>query len=122
MCIRDRISCYKDTAEPCTDDRSGRNPKQYVIEDIYHQGQSIVVDAFDGCGHCPLLKSCRGDLKRSQGIVKIDDIIKDWNTLSLDTWIWQKECKRTKSSLTFFEYWDETKQVGTYPYDPKIGW
>jgi len=40
----------------------------------------------------------------------------------LDTWIWQKECKRTKSSLTFFEYWDETKQVGTYPYDPKIGW
>lgn len=116
------ISCYKDTAEPCPDSRSGTVPKLFEIEDIHHPGMSVVVNAFDGCTYCPILKSCRGDLKRSKGIVRIDDIIKDWNTLSLDTWIWQKECKRTKSSLTFFEYWDEAKQVGQYKYNDNIGW
>lgn len=117
-------SCYKDTAEPCKVERRGVRSKQYVIDDIFNPGTSLVVDAYEGCGQCPLLKSCRGDLARARGIVKIDDLINEFNTLDMETWIWQKECAKTRSSHTFFQYYDDSfgKNVGKYPYRQDIGW
>lgn len=116
------ISCYKDTAENCPDARSGIVPTQYMTEDLYKAGQKNIVKAFDGCGNCSLLPSCQGDLKRSKGVIRIDDIINDFNTLPREKWIWQKECGKTRSSDLYFQYWNEAKQVGFYPYNEKIGW
>ncbi len=116
------ISCYKDTAETCPDARSGIVPTQYVVQDLYKAGQSNAIEALDGCGSCSLLPSCRGDLKRSKGVIRIDDIINDFNTLPREKWIWQKECGKTRSSDLYFQYWNEAKQAGRYPYNEKIGW
>jgi len=123
------VSCYKDTAEPCPVSRRGVHRKSYVIENIFVPGTSQTVEAFEGCKNCPLLRSCKGDLGRSKvdlastnGIVKIDDLINEFNTLDLETWIWQKECRKTRSSNMFFQYYDDIKNVGKFPYNPQIGW
>ena len=116
------ISCYKDTAENCGEERRGALQKEYVVEDIFNPGTSVVVQAYEGCKNCPLLPSCRGDLARAEGLVKIDDLINEWNTLDRETWIWQKECRRTRSSNTFFLYYDDIKNVGRFPYNQEIGW
>jgi hypothetical protein len=116
------ISCYKDTAENCPVSRRGTLPKQYKVENLFVPGTEIVVNAYEGCKNCPLLKTCRGDLARANGIVKIDDLINEFNTLDPETWIWQKECKKTRSSNTFFIYYDDIKNVGHYPYRKSLGW
>lgn len=66
--------------------------------------------------------NCRGDLSRAKGIVKIDDLIKDWHSLDKETWIFQKECRKAKKSGIFFDDFDERLNVGDYPYRPELGW
>lgn len=113
------IWCYKDVSEPCPDERSGVNPHQFEVEDIFHHGEKIVVDAYEYCGDCPILPSCKGDLKRSKGTIPIDDAIKKWNDLDRDTWLAQKECIEPPRTSLFYYEWDEKFNVGDYKYDPK---
>lgn len=111
------IWCYKDVSEPCPDERSGVNPQIYEVEDIFHHGEKIVVEAFEYCGDCALLPSCKGDLKRAKGIIPIDDSIKKWNDLDRDKWLAQKECVEPPRTSLFYYDWDEKFNVGEYPYD-----
>jgi hypothetical protein len=118
------ISCYKDSSERCTEARRGAGDPtyNYEVEDIFNEGQTVHLKAYKNCGDCPLLPSCRGDLARASGIVPIDDLINEWNTLERETWMWQKECIRGKSSNSFFSKWNEDLQVGSFPYREDIGW
>ena len=117
------ISCYKDSAEPCPVSRRGEKEQLFEVEDIYNPGKSVVANAYEGCKHCPLLPSCKGDLARAKGIVPIDDLIADWNTLERDTWIWQKECGRTRPTNLYFSYYDEAAQVGVFRASAqRVGW
>lgn len=117
------ISCYRDSAEPCPVSRRGEKEEIYEVEDIFNPGKTLVVQAYEGCRNCPLLPTCKGDLAKSKGLVTIEDTISDWTTLERETWIWQKECKRTKPSNLYFNYWDEDAQVGAFrPSLKRCGW
>jgi len=112
------IWCYKDVSEPCPDERSGVNPHTYEVEDIFHHGEKIVVNAYEYCGDCPILPSCKGDLKRAKGMIPIDDAIKKWNELDRDTWLAQKECVEPPRTSLFYYEWDEKFNVGDVPFNP----
>jgi len=105
------IWCYKDVSEPCPDERSGVNPMSFEVEDIFHHGEKVLVNAYEYCGDCALLPSCRGDLKRARGVIPIDDSIKKWNTLDRDTWLAQKECIEPPRTSLFYYEWDEKFNV-----------
>lgn len=114
------VWCYKDVSEPCPDERSGVNPHTYEVEDIFHKGEKIIVNAYEYCGDCPILPSCRGDLKRAKGLISIDDTIKKWNDLDPDTWLAQKECVEPPRTALFYYDWDEkfNVPVGGVPFNP----
>lgn len=114
------IWCYKEVSEPCPDERSGVNPQTYEVEDIFHNGEKIIVQAYEYCGDCVLLPSCRGDLKRSKGVIPIDDSIKKWIDLDRDTWLAQKESIEPPRTGLFFYDWDDKRHSGDYPYDPNL--
>lgn len=114
------IWCYKDVSEPCPDERSGVNKQIYEVDDIFHHGEKIVIEAFEYCGDCPILPSCRGDLKRSKGDIPIDDSIKKWQDLDRDTWLAQKESVEPPRTGLFFYDWDEKHCVGDYKLKPNI--
>ena len=111
------IWCYKDVSEPCPDDRSGINSQIYEVEDIFHHGEKVVVSAFEYCGDCNILPSCRGDLKRSCGVIPIDDSIKKWNELDRDKWLAQKECIEPPRTSLFYYDWDEKFNVGKFDFN-----
>lgn len=113
------IWCYKDVSEPCPDERSGINQKIYEIEDIFHSREKLVVQAYEYCGDCPILPSCRGDLKRAKGNIPIDDSIKKWNELDRDTWLAQKESVEPSRTSLFYCDWDDKLNTGDFSYDPK---
>lgn len=113
------IWCYKDVSEPCPDERSGVNGQIYEVEDIFHHGEKVVISAWEYCGDCPILPSCRGDLKRAKGIIPISDTIKKWTELDRDKWLAQKECVEPPRTSLFFYDWDEKFNVGDYKFDPK---
>lgn len=108
--------CYKDVSEPCPDERSGVNPQTYEVEDIFHQGEKLIVQAYEYCGDCVLLPSCRGDLKRANGTIPIDDSMKKWNDLDRDTWLAQKESIEPPRTGLFFYDWDDKRHTGDYKF------
>jgi hypothetical protein len=114
------IWCYKDVSEPCPDERSGVNPHTFEVEDIFHHGEKVIVNAYEYCGDCPILPSCKGDLKRAKGMIPIDDSIKKWNELDRDTWLAQKECVEPPRTALFYYDWDEKFNVPKegVPYNP----
>ncbi len=114
------VWCYKEVSEPCPDERSGKAEKTYEVDDMYHPGDTVIINAYEHCGQCPLLPSCRGDLKRSGGIVPIDDSIDKWGKLDRETWIAQKECGEPPMTNRFFSDWDEGTQVGEFPYNKNL--
>lgn len=114
------VWCYKEITERCSDERSGTKPTMYEVPDLMKPGETLVVNAFDRCGECPLLPSCRGDLKRASGFMAIDDVIDSYHKLSREAWLVQKECVEPIQTDLFFQDWDTSKQTGTYPYNPKL--
>jgi hypothetical protein len=113
------IWCYKEVSEPCPDERSGVNKQIYEVEDIFHQGEKVVVEAYEYCGDCQLLPSCRGDLKRAKGVIPIDDSIKKWIELDRDTWLAQKESIEPPRTGLFYYQWDEKFSKGVFKYNPR---
>lgn len=117
------ISCYKDSAERCTEERHGApSDKLYEVDDIFNEGKTVQFKAYENCATCPLLKTCRGDLARANGVVSIDDLISEWGELDLETWKWEKECVRGRGVGKYFGFWDDNLNSGHYPYRPDIGW
>jgi hypothetical protein len=119
------ISCYKDSAEQCTEARHGeRAVAPLEVEDLEDPTKTVILPPdkiFKNCVTCPILPSCQGDLARAHGAVAIDDVISDWRVLDRDVWMWQKECKRTRSSATFFQFWNEHVQEGDFNFRPEWG-
>lgn len=114
------VWCYKEVAEKCPDERSGTIKAQYEVPDLMHPGDTLVVDAYDRCGECKLLPSCRGDLKRAAGTTSIDDLIDSYSKLSRQAWLVQKECVEPMQTDRFFSDWDGAKQVGDYKFNPSL--
>lgn len=113
--------CWKETSEPCPEWRRGKKEEVYEIEDIFNPGESVVVQAYEGCKECPLLKACRGDLARSNGNVPIDDSINEFLTLDTESWIAQKECREPKRSNLFFAEWhSKFNTMDDIPYNPTM--
>lgn len=114
------VYCYKETSEQCPDSRSGVQEKVYEVEDMYNPGETIIVNARAGCEQCPLLPSCRGDLKRSRGLTPIEDTIDEFIKLPREKWIAQKECREPRRGNLFFDEWSSKIQLGDYPYNPDL--
>lgn len=112
--IKTLIWCYKEISENCPDERSGTTPVTYEIEDIHKAGNTLAVQAYDGCADCPLLVTCRGDLKRANGITPIDDIISSFKSLDLSTFIAQKESNPPGASGDLVYEFNEVAQVGDF--------
>lgn len=102
--------CYKEVSEPCPDERSGVEPVTvWVDRDALdaltpdeHRRMAATeremyepVEVFDGCLRCPLLATCRGDLKRARGTQSIDGTILKFRQASRAFWIMQMESRLT---------------------------
>ncbi len=106
--------CYKEVSEPCTVERRGHRRADYVVNDIENPDKKIKVSAYNKCGKCPLLPTCRGDLVYATGWILIDDSIKEFMKLDRDTWLSQKECRRpTKRAMIYPDWWDDAPHVIT---------
>jgi hypothetical protein len=99
--------CYKEISEPCPESRRGKGRKW--IELLHPDtGEPCKYKMYEGCVHCKLSFSCRGDLARSQGYYKIDDLLKELGRTTKRTWLAQKECRRPGfEGLIYPDYVDE---------------
>lgn len=93
--------CYKDVTQRCSDERSGVVPVDIYVDlrelkwgrkQEQKEWEHFVVR--DGCLKCPIIATCRGDLKRANGIKLIDDVILKFQNATPDYWLAQSECKR----------------------------
>jgi hypothetical protein len=104
--------CYKEVSEPCAIERRGSRGKWYTVQDLEKPDRQYRVKAWENCGSCPILPSCRGDLAYSTGWILIEDTIKEFIKLDLDTWLAQKECRRpSKKAQVYPEWWDGDPHV-----------
>ncbi len=102
--------CYKEVSEPCPDERSGTTRAYAYVDrdalDALTEDELVrlpateremyeAVEVFDGCLTCPLLPSCRGDLKRASGTQSIDGTILKYRPASRAFWIMQMESRLT---------------------------
>jgi hypothetical protein len=111
------IWCYKEVSERCPIERCGVDRKQFVVDNIYDENKPIEIEAWENCGKCTLLPSCRGDLRRSQGYFKIDDIMSEFLHLDMETWLAQKECRAPEKRGLVYKAFDPLKHVGDFPYN-----
>ena len=117
------IWCYKEVAMPCPQERRGTARKRYEIADLMEKGEVHNITAWEGCQHCILLPTCRGDLARSRGFVPIEDIEDEFDRLDTETWIAQKECRRPgKRAQVFYEFEEKLNVIDNFvpPVDKGI--
>lgn len=116
--------CYKEISEPCPEERRGRKRKIYetpCIEKPDEDDEFVKFTAWEGCGTCALLPTCKGDLAFSTGFIKIDDAVKEFKRLDIRTWLAQKECRVPEpTGLVYPDFLDGEPQVGDYPYNPNL--
>ena len=93
--------CYKDVTERCPDERSGTQPcEAWVNLKTLHctrkkeTKEQTCFMVFNKCWDCKILPTCRGDLKRANGIKSIQDVILKYENASIDYWLSQMECLR----------------------------
>lgn len=106
------IWCYKDVAEYCPDERSGTSPVEVYVDRqtlewsrTQTKKEMAPYIVYDGCLRCPLLPTCRADLKNAHGIKKIDDIILKYENSTTDYWLAQMECQRpSRQGLMIYNF------------------
>lgn len=123
------VWCYKDVTEPCPDWRSGTEPATAYIdreeldalsEDDWKRLTPAERDAYEpvrvfaGCLACPLLPSCRGDLKRAKGLQSIDRLITQYRDASRAFWIMQMESRQATVEGAVFSSFRATGTVRTH--------
>lgn len=105
------IWCYKEVAEECKESRRGIARLILDIEDPITK-EVKPYNMYEGCEHCKLAFSCKGDLVHSRGYYAIDDYIREKKRLSKTAWIAQKECQRPGSqNVIYADYDDEIDNV-----------
>lgn len=120
--------CWKEATVRCPDERSGTKPvtiyckpemlkwyreEQYRLLNPEQKSELTPYQVYDGCLKCPLVGSCRGDLKRAGGIKPIEDwIVKmDDPDTDLEFWISQVDCLRPGRSGLAFPNFTEANQT-----------
>lgn len=93
--------CYKDVTERCPDERSGTEPVEVWVDLKTLQWtrkksskEQTPFKVFNKCLDCKIVATCRGDLKKANGIKKIQDVILKYENASTDYWLSQMECLR----------------------------
>lgn len=120
--------CIKEMSEPCPEERRGRAKKAYEIKDIENPGETVLVEAWEGCGTagrdggpCELLQVCQGDLAFATGTHPIDDSIYQFIDEDRLYYIAQRLCRTPKRGNMFFEDFSEKLQAST-PFDYNPEW
>jgi len=99
--------CYKEVSEKCTESRRGIRRKWMELPHP-DSGELMKYKMYEGCVHCKLAFSCRGDLPQAQGYYKIDDLLKELGRTTKRTWLAQKECRRPGfEGLVYPDYIDD---------------
>lgn len=111
--------CVKEMSEPCPEERRGRSPKTYEIPDIENPGETKVVQAYEGCGECPLLTVCQGDLAHATGTHPIDDLIYQFEGEDRLYFIAQRLCKTPKRGNAFFEDFSRKLNCDVFNFNPE---
>jgi hypothetical protein len=119
------IWCYKEVAEPCKESRRGSGKRKYIIKDYYNVDDTGApaekeIIAWSNCGKCPLLPSCRGDLAYAEGYLPIDDLIKDFKSVHINTWIQQMECRRVSTVGKVYPQFDEAVHCKNFGYQSSL--
>lgn len=109
--------CYKDVSIKCPDSRSGKKPATVYVDrntfqfsDHKKTKEMEPFQVFNKCLECPLVPTCIGDLKRSEGIVPIEDAILRFTSSTPEFWIAQGECRKPmKRGLMIYAFSEANK-------------
>ena len=115
--------CYKDVTRRCEDSRSGKVPAVVFVNKETFQWSKTQLNkdmhpfmVFDKCFNCSLIATCTGDLKRSNGIIPINDAETRFGSATPEFWIAQGECRRPMRKGLMIYNFDEQLNVA------KIDW
>lgn len=116
------IWCYKEVSQPCKESRRGSGKRKYIIKDHHNTDETGApaekeIIAWSNCGSCALLPSCRGDLAYSEGYLPIDDLIKDFKSVNINTWIQQMECRKASTAGKVYPQFDEAVHTDLFQYN-----
>lgn len=124
---------YKEVTERCPDSRSGTksismwvNPKYLLASRMAPDKDTDLwreIEVFNGCESCALLPSCRGDLKRANGPLPIDDLIEKITDAHMTPQDWRSQKENIDPSLEglVVPEWDEDRCVSENAvHDPTL--
>ena len=114
---------YLAVTERCTDERSGTGTAEVWIHRKYLQArvddpegdpegwENILVR--DRCPACPLVATCRGELKKSAGVLPISDLIRAFTDAAMTALEWRSQRENVDPSLEGIAVpeWDEDRCV-----------
>lgn len=115
--IRTMTWSYKVAAARCPDEISGTRPAEVELPD----GTKAAV--FDGCLTCPIVMSCLGDLKRSEGARPVRDLIAKFLDPSMTPRLWRSEYENLEPStegLVIPEFDVARSVTDDAEYDPRL--
>lgn len=127
------VWCYIENTERCPDSRSGTVPVLAYIDvdrlDAVSETQYLNLRpeeqesyepfrVYEGCFECPLLATCRGRLKKSDGHDRIDDLIVKYERASPTWWIFEMESRMAKPRGVVFPEFSERIHVVRRRYEP----
>ncbi|HKX46170.1 MAG TPA: hypothetical protein VJP77_05670 [Planctomycetota bacterium] len=110
---------YKVAAERCPDERSGTAPATWT------DPEGVAHPVLEGCPACPLVGSCLGDLKRSEGSRPIADLIAKYVDPSMTNRLWRSEYENVEPSVEglVIPEFDMARSVTEMAeYDPGLPW
>jgi hypothetical protein len=122
---------FKEASAPCPDSRSGTTPVDVWVhpKTLLHRmdqpsdGEWRRVTVLDGCLACPLVASCRGDLKRARGAVPIATLLDQRNDPSYAPHVWRSQMDNEAPSVEGLAVpeWDRDLSVTEdAEYDPAL--
>ena len=123
---------FKETTQRCSDERSGVKPVQVWINRkfLLHRADKPTepegwerIDVFDGCLQCPIIASCRADLKRASGASPLQTLLDQRNDPSYAPHVWRSQIDNEAPSVEGLAVpeWDPDLSVTEdAEYDPDL--
>lgn len=110
-----------DTIQTCplTEDDMGQiTDKQEIYTYLNGKGEPSSCFVYSSCMNCPMLPACRGQAKTSNagpnGVVKIQDAIKNYKTLDKEVWDAQVICVKPGRSNLIYNMFEPDYHVVDY--------
>lgn len=140
--------CFKEVSEKCPDSRSGITPvdiyvdltdldwmtapeyeKRRTLQSIQTKNDAVLegdshfdrFQVWDGCLKCPIVSTCRGDLKKAEGVRPINDLILTFPNWEREDWIAQKECRGVPMVGRIYRAFSRERNVVDAKYWPEQG-